>query len=194
MNLHARMERLCGKVSEQCTAISEKQAERFVHLLTGSERIFIAGTGRSGLVARAFGMRLMHLGFTVYIVGEVVTPAIRKGDLLLLVSGSGLTASLVAAARTGKAKGAKVVAVTSFPKSPVAANSSHVVQVRGRRMGEVDKDYLNRQLAGRHEPLAPLGTIFELSTAVFFDSVVEELMGRYRKSEKEMRERHTNLE
>ncbi len=194
MAIHIRMEKLCHKIAEQCRAMDRRSISQFMREIISAKRIFIAGAGRSGLVARTFGMRLMHLGFTVFIVGEVVTPAIRKGDLLIVVSGTGLTASLVAAARTAKAKGAKVVAITSFPNSPVAANSDCVVQIKGRKLGEVDKDYLNRQLAGRHDPIVPLGTLFELSTMVFLDALIEELMLKYRKSEAELNALHTNLE
>jgi len=188
------MQKLCQKVSEQCREMDRGDIACFLGSITKAKRIFIGGVGRSGLVASTFGMRLMHLGFTVYVVGEVVTPAIRKGDLLVLVSGSGKTASIVGAMKTAKAKGARVAAITSFPDSPLGKGSDCVVRVKGRRVGRWDADYVNRQLAGRREPIAPLGTLFELATMVFLDSVVEELMLRYRKSEKELKELHTNLE
>ena len=37
------------------------------------------GAGRSGLVAKAFAMRLMHLGLEAFVVGETITPALNKG-------------------------------------------------------------------------------------------------------------------
>ncbi len=37
-------------------------------------RIFVTGLGRTGLMARGFAMRLMHLGRRVYHVGDVITP------------------------------------------------------------------------------------------------------------------------
>jgi len=40
-------------------------------------------------------MRLVHAGYTVSMIGEVVTPAIKAGDLLILVSGSGGTETLL---------------------------------------------------------------------------------------------------
>lgn len=38
--------------------------------LAKAKRIFVAGEGRSGFMGKAFAMRLMHLGATVYAVGE----------------------------------------------------------------------------------------------------------------------------
>ncbi len=39
-------------------------------------QIFVMGAGRSRLVGKAFAMRLMQLGLSVYVVGEITTPAI----------------------------------------------------------------------------------------------------------------------
>ena len=49
----------------------------------------------------------MHLGYTVYFVGEPTTPSIQEGDLLILGSGSGNTASLVSNAKKAKDQGSK---------------------------------------------------------------------------------------
>ena len=73
----------------------------------------MAGEGRSGFSAKGFAMRLMHLGYTVYVVGETITPAIKEGDILIGVSGSGKSISVVDAARKAKEKNASVIAVTS---------------------------------------------------------------------------------
>ena len=60
-----------------------------------AKHIFVAGAGRSGMMARCFAMRLMHMGMKAYMVGEVVTPSMQEGDLLIITSGSGTTGSLV---------------------------------------------------------------------------------------------------
>ena len=52
-------------------------------MIRKDRRIFVAGEGRSGFSAKGFAMRLMHLGYTVYVVGETITPALREGDLLV---------------------------------------------------------------------------------------------------------------
>ena len=111
--IHPRMEKLTQKIEEQLRTIDQKSIDNFVEFIMSAKRIFIVGAGRSGLVAKAFGMRLMHLGFTVYIVGEVITPAINKDDLLIVVSGSGQTLSAVVAATIAKEKAVKIVGITS---------------------------------------------------------------------------------
>lgn len=194
MTFHDRMERLLRKIGEQCREIDKKSIERFLDALMDAGRVFVAGAGRSGLVARAFAMRLMHLGFTVYVVGESITPAIRKGDLLIAISGSGRTESITSIVRISRKKGAKIAALTSFPDSPVGKAANYIVRIKGRPVEELRRDYLARQLVGEHEPIAPLGTLFELSTMIFLDSVIEELMRRLKKGEEELREYHANLE
>src|SRR5687767_11860125 len=65
--------------------------EAFLDVLQPKRRIFLYGRGRSGFVARAFAVRLMHLGFQTYVVGETITAPVAKQDVVILVSGSGTT-------------------------------------------------------------------------------------------------------
>jgi 6-phospho 3-hexuloisomerase len=140
MMIHTRMEKLTQKIEEQLRAIDQKSIDQFVESLINAKRIFIVGAGRSGLVAKAFGMRLMHLGFTVYVVGEVITPAITKDDLLIVVSGSGQTLSVVVAATVAKEKGVKIIGITSNPDSDIGKLSDVVVQIKGRHPEDVKRD------------------------------------------------------
>jgi len=194
MTFHLRIEKIVQKIAEQCRQIDRKSVDRFIAAIIDANRIFIAGAGRSGLVARAFGMRLMHLGLTVHIVGEVTTPAIKEKDLLIIVSGSGQTTSMLAVMNVAKQKGAKIAAVTSFPNSPIGKGADYVVQIQGRAVENALRDYTSRQLSGEHEPITPLGTLFELSAMVFLDAIIDELMVRYQKSEEQLKELHSNLE
>jgi len=194
MAIHTNMEALLEKIAEECRGIDRKSVERFESLIISAKRIFVTGAGRSGLVGKAFAMRLMHLGFTVYIVGETTTPAVSAGDLLVAISGSGETSSIVMGAKTAKVKGASVVAVTSMPESSVGKLADSIVMIRGRNNEERESDYNARQMSGEHEPTTPLGTLFELSAIVFLDSAVAELMVKQNKSEENMRRLHTNLE
>ena len=157
-------------------------------------KILLAGAGRSGLVARAFAMRLMHLEFDVFVVGETITPAVETNDILMAISGSGETSFIVSAARMAKQRGANVIAITSFPKSPLGNIADHVVLLSGRTELAEKRDYLSRQIVGDHEPLAPMGTLFELSCMVFLDSIIAELMHRLGKDEGTMLRRHATIE
>ena len=183
-------------VEKTLSKISHKQVENMINMLLWAKykHILIIGVGRSGLIGRAFAMRLMHLDFDVYVMGETITPAIGNGDLIIAISGSGTTKLAVTAAEIGKEVGARIIAVTSHPNSDLGKIADHVVQIRGRTKIAKEKDYFLRQLTGVHEPLAPLGTIFELSAMIFFDSLIAELIKRLGKSEGELRRKHATIE
>lgn len=92
------------ELTEDAHQIDQLQLEQVQSLILKAKRIFIAGAGRSGFAARAFSNRLMHLGFTVYFVGEPTTPSIRENDLIIIGSGSGRTSGLVNMAKKLKVK------------------------------------------------------------------------------------------
>ena len=96
--------------------IKEDEVKEVVELCQKANRIFIAGAGRSGFCARGFANRMMHLGFTVYFVGETTTPSIQEGDLLIVGSGSGTTASLVSDCKKAKAQKAIIATLTICQK------------------------------------------------------------------------------
>ena len=108
-------------------------ADALADAVLGARRVYVAGAGRSGLMLRAFAMRLMHLGLTSYVVGESVTPAIGAGDLLLIGSGSGETESLCCMARRCRALGAQLAVVTANPQSAIAALGDGRRRARARQ-------------------------------------------------------------
>jgi 6-phospho-3-hexuloisomerase len=174
------------QIKEVIKALMEAQEKK--------KKVLVIGMGRSGLVGKAFAMRLMHLGFDVHVVGETITPALGGEDILFAISGSGATTFVVAAAQIAKRVGAKVLAVTSYPASPLGELADYIVHIPGRIEISGRKDYFSRQILGEHEPLAPLGTLFEISAMIFLDSLIVELMKRLKKTEEEMRARHAVIE
>ncbi|MDH5792642.1 MAG: SIS domain-containing protein, partial [Candidatus Bathyarchaeota archaeon] len=81
-------------------SIDEREIEQMIGMILESKenKILLIGTGRSGFVGRAFALRLMHLGFNVYVSGETITPALTPDDLVVVISGSGTTTTSVAQA------------------------------------------------------------------------------------------------
>jgi len=185
-------------ISKLSSIIDESQVEKLIDILiyaqAAKHSIFVVGAGRSGLVARAFAMRLMHLGFQVYVIGETITPAAGKGDVLLAISGSGSTGIVVNVAQAAKKVGCTIVAITSHVDSPLGQLADHIVYIPGRTKVSETTDYFSRQVLGLHEPLAPLGSLFEIAATIFLESLVGELMKRLGKTEEDLRSRHATLE
>jgi len=159
-----------------------------------NSKVLIVGAGRSGLVGKAFAMRLMHLGFDVYVLGETITPHVGENDLVLIISGSGKTSGPLNAANMAKKLNAKVIAITSQESSPLAITADQVVDIPGRQDIAKEDEYTSRQLKGQHESLAPMGTMFEDTCMLFLDSVIAELMNRLGVSEEFLWERHATIE
>ncbi len=151
--------------------------EALIEGILGSRKVFVYGSGRSGLVGQLFAVRLVQLGLDVHFVGEMTTPIIGKDDLTLLISYTGKTSSVVMTADIARRIGSEVVCITGVEDCPLV-DSSDVSLVM-----EVPNDEDIRSVA-------PLGTIFEDSALLFFDGIVSEIMAREDISEEEMRGRH----
>jgi 6-phospho-3-hexuloisomerase len=182
-------------VDQVIKSINEDEIEKIVDVIIQAheKKILLLGTGRSGFVGRAFALRLMHLGFNVYVSGETITPALDPNDLVIAISGSGTTRTVVAQAEVAKEVGSKVIAVTSHPESLLSKFADEVIVVKGRTKIDQEFDYDRRQITGEHDN-APLGTMFELSVMVFMDSVIAYLMQRLQVSEIDLIKRHANAE
>jgi 6-phospho-3-hexuloisomerase len=177
-------------LSELTACVKQVPAESLVQaggLVESASRIFVAGAGRSGLCMKAFGMRLMHMGKTVHVVGETTTPGIAAGDLLMVGSGSGRTSSLLAVAGQAQSRGTKILLFTTDAGSPLAKMADHLVIITAPSY---------KAYEGGHDltSVQPLGTLFEQSMLILCDSIILELMQQTGTSAVQMFERHANLE
>ncbi|MDR0767262.1 MAG: 6-phospho-3-hexuloisomerase [Methanosarcinales archaeon] len=178
------MEILAGQIKETAEAVSRESIyDMLAVLLMAKEKgaaVFVAGAGRSGLMGRAFAMRLMHMGFRAYVVGDTVTPAVLSGDVLIAISGSGNTKSVVEIAEKCKKHGASVIAVTSKDGSELKELKSVNVVLPVKSGDSTSK--------------TPMGTSFEILALVFLDSVIMQLIELMGITEAEMKARHANTE
>lgn len=111
--------------------VDETQLEQALALFDKQTRIFITGAGRSGFQAKSFAMRLMHIGYTDFVIGETITPSIQQGDLWIAISGSGTTSGILKETETAKKMGLTILAITSDPTSPLAILADTVLIVPG---------------------------------------------------------------
>jgi len=156
--------------------------DKAVEIITTSDRVFIYGSGRSGLVGRTFAMRLMQLGLNSFFIGETITPAVRDGDCVLFVSKTGETQTAIQAARIveNRVQGAEILVLTASPESKLAS------------FGDINiiLDIVDDE---KNEELAPLGTIFEDTAMIFLDGLVSLLMEELDEDVEDMRYRHPIL-
>jgi 6-phospho-3-hexuloisomerase len=169
------------KIASVLDATDPSYDVRVTQLLDNASRVFVTGAGRSGLVARFFAMRLMHGGYDAYVVGEIVTPSIRKGDLFIVISGSGETETMIAFTKRAKELGANIALLTTKSSSTIGDMADIVCQI-----GTPDK-------YGKTVGM-PMGTTFELSTLIFLEATISHIIHEKGIPEEEMRTRHANLE
>jgi 6-phospho-3-hexuloisomerase len=178
-------------INDELTGLSDRFAttdpatlERFTALVGAAPRIFVHGAGRSGLALRMTAMRLMHLGRVVHVVGDVTTPAIAAGDLLLVASGSGTTEGILRVAHSATAAGADIATITTAPGSPLADLSTVTVVVpaaqKQDRTGEASSQYA--------------GGLFEQFVMLLGDALFHALWKRSGVDADELWKRHANLE
>ena len=172
---------ILDKISSVIDATVPGNDDKLMQLVDQAGRIFITGAGRSGLVSRFFAMRLVHSGYKVSMVGEIVTPSIQAGDLFVVISGSGGTETLLPLVKKAKSMGAKVAVLSMKDKSPMAELADLVIQVG-------NDDSYNKVYE------MPMGTTFELSTLVYLEGIIAKIMHAKNLTEEGMRAIHANLE
>jgi 6-phospho-3-hexuloisomerase len=191
------MMRLMGrKIISTANLISDPEVQGFISEILNANRIYVIGAGRSGLVAKAFAMRLMHLGLQSYVVGETITPSMKEGDTLIAFSGSGQTKTVAELSETAKSIGGKVCLVTSKKESRIGKIADNIVVLESHRDEVKDEsaEFEIRQMKGEHKSFAPLGTLFETTAMVFADAIISALMEITHCDLDALRERHANIE
>jgi len=164
-------------VKEALANVDPEAVKQTIEEFIDAKKIFIYGVGRSGLIGQAFAVRLVQMGFDVHFVGDMTTPFVDEGDLVVIVSNTGETMSAVQTANIVRRVGARVISVTSNPNSKLGHASNIILEV-----GQTKDDQKKR--------LAPLGTIFEDAALVMFDSMIPLIMERTEQNEASLRRRH----
>ena len=117
------------ELAETLKKIDQEQIDQLVISVKQAKRIFVSGAGRSLLMLKGLAMRLMHLGYEVYVVGEVTTPAFLSKDLLIVASASGETTSLINTVTKARKIGGNIISLTVFPESTLAKLSASIIRI-----------------------------------------------------------------
>ena len=176
------LDQIVAEITGVIAKMDEGDIERAMPLIGKTGRVYATGEGRSGFQARSFAMRMMHIGYTSYMMGETICPSMHEGDVLLAISGSGTTRRTVEDGEAAKKLGVKVIAVTSKPESPLAAAADAVIVVPGRVKGE----------AGGSIQL--LSSLFDQSVHIALDALCLMLSRRDNVSDADANANHANVE
>lgn len=172
---------ILNKVATILAATNDSYPYALAKMLDKANRVFVSGAGRSGQIGKFFAMRLMHSGYDVSVVGEIVTPSIKRKDLLVIISGSGETEQLITFAKSAKKVGAEILLITTKADSTIGDLADAVFQI--------GRPELYSKVVGM-----PMGTVFELSMLSFLEAFISHIIHEKGIAEEVMRERHANME
>ena len=178
---------ITAELQETLTSVNDAMVELLASKICTAKRVFLTGAGRSLLMVRACAMRLMQLGLTVFVPGEVVTPSIQRGDLLIVASGSGETATVALMAKKAKAIGAELALITIVPESTIGRLADLVIPIDAASTKVAENKKQSIQLGG---------SLFEISVLLLLEAVIMLVVEKKKIADPNalLMENHANLE
>ena len=164
------------ELSSLVDKIDEQEFNTLVDSIITAGHVFLAGAGRSGQMINAFANRLMHLGLSVSVVGEISAPHSRKNDLMIVGSGSGETQRLINQVKIAKNNGVYIALITAAPDSTLATLADYVLTIPAGPSAQ------------------PMASLFEQASLLTYDSMVLALMANLNETNETMKERHADIE
>lgn len=174
-----------NEINSVLDKVEEFQVEQMISEILSSNKIVVCGAGRVGMAIRGFGMRLGHLGFTAFTLGDSTVPSIAESDLLIVASGSGETQTIFDLVSIAKKNNARIVAITGNTESRIGKLANVIVKLEAPSKTKQVDGFVSIQ---------PMTTLNEQCLGVFFDLVVLKIMDKMGENHDSMWNRHSNLE
>ena len=178
-----RMNTIIEELDRSSKTIAPEKLQEVIKKIKEHKRIFVYGTGRSGLMLKAFAMRLMQIGLSSYVVGETTTPSVQEGDLLIVASASGETGSVCMTAESAVKQGVDLIVISSAPESTLGKIHAPDIEIEAAP-----------KFATSKVSVQPLGSLFEQMLLIVFDTIILEMSQEEEGSNEDMAKRHASLE
>ncbi len=184
--INSKLKSVVNELSELFEKFDPSEVEKISNKIIDANHISVYGAGRERLQIMGFAMRLHHLGLSVSVVGDMTTPPLGRGDLLLMSCGPGQLSTVTALARRAKKSGAKVIMITAQPTGESIELADNTILLPAQTMAN--------DRGNKKQSLLPMGSIFEGGLFIFFEVVILHLKDALQISDEQMRSKHTNLE
>ncbi len=178
--------RAAEEIRGASAGVNAALVQEFVAELAAARRIVAHGVGREGLMMRALAMRLYHLGLDAHVVGDMSTPPVGPGDLLVVSAGPGDFSTIRGLVDIARKAGARTACVTAQPQGAVPAACDRVLLIPAQTMAD--------DQTPDPASVLPMGSLYEGAQYLVFEIVVLMLRDHLRIDPADMRARHTNLE
>ncbi|MCX7704998.1 MAG: SIS domain-containing protein [bacterium] len=166
--------KIVKEIEQTIKNIPERSIDEIIDEIRNCSRVFLWGLGRSGMMARAFAMRLRHLGLESYFIAGLCPP-VRKNDLMIVVSRTGASRMLFPPVEAAKSSKAKTICVT--------ASTNDLTKI-------CDRCYILKL----PESSQFGGSLFEQTVLIFFDEIVESYRKKMGITFEQMERNHANWE
>lgn len=176
----------CGELSAVFENVADASVERVISEILKARRIALYGVGREGLMMKALTMRLFHLGLDAHPVGDMTTPPVGPGDLLLASAGPGRFSTVLALMGVAKKAGARTGIFTAQSEGEAAQEANFSLCLPAQTMAD--------DMTSRSSKVLPMGSAYEGAMYILFELLVLMLRDRAGASVDDLRRRHTNLE
>ena len=165
--------------------VEQKNVDQLISEVLKAEKIVCCGAGRVGMAIKGFAMRLGHLGFNAYQLGDTTVPSIGEKDLFIVASGSGETKTILELVKIAKVNNSKIFLISGSPNSSMGKLADYVLKISAPSK--------TKEIEGI-KSIQPMTTLNEQSLGILFDSFVLEIMEKTEETHETMWNRHSNLE
>jgi 6-phospho-3-hexuloisomerase len=176
---------ILGEIAQVLDMINQSEVDQLITEINMANKIVVCGAGRVGYAIRGFGMRLGHMGYKAYALGDTTVPSIAEGDLLIVASGSGETQTIFDLVSIAKKNRARIAAVTGNPDSRIGKLGDTVLKIAAPSKTKAIEGFISVQ---------PMTTLNEQCLGLLFDAIVLQLMDQTLETHDTMWNRHSNLE
>ena len=174
-----------GDLSRVFDRIDQAAVDCAVDEIAAAKTIALYGVGREGLQIKGLAMRLFHLGRKVAMVGDMTTPHLGAGDLLIVSAGPGWFSTVDALMGVARKDGARTLLVTAQPDGACVKTADVVLPIPAQTMADD---------AGGAVSVLPMGSLYEGAQYILFEVMILMLRDKLGVTSEAMRANHTNLE
>ncbi|MBC8037303.1 MAG: SIS domain-containing protein [Rhizobiales bacterium] len=175
-----------GELGAVFRHLNGRNVDAAVKTIAEANRIALYGVGREGLQIRGFAMRLFHLGLRASVVGDMTTPPIGEGDILVVSAGPGEFSTVLGLMGVAESAGAATMAITAQPMGEAARRADHVLVIPAQTMADDQGE--------APVSVLPMGSLYEGAQYVLFEIMILKLRRLLGITPDAMRANHTNLE
>jgi 6-phospho-3-hexuloisomerase len=172
------MQEILKELGQLNATLSEAEVNQFADILLTSygKKIVGLGAGRMGYSLQAFMMRLSHLGFKSFMIGDTALPRIGPEDIVVVNSSSGETPTILLLTQIAKSNGATILVITKNRSSSLVSLADYKIVY-----GDIDTSQMMK-------------TIYEQFSFLLFDLITSKLAKNVPLSIEQIEKNHSVLE